>query len=771
MVHTSDFPFDIMDVAHLLRLHVKRRSPGYAYADCPLCGDRRGKLCLNLTKNAWVSNCCGEKGGMLALYGKVHRVGNSEAYHDICDELQTGDFAPAYVPTTMPSGGSMLSSKVRVKENEIPQSPPASEHNVHQTLSAMLSMLSLTSLHRNHLRTVRGLSDEEIERYGFKSTPPYFLCRSLTEKLISMGCTVEGVPGFYKNENGEWTVNFNSMTAGILIPAVGIEGLIHGAQIRLDKPLKSPDDPPDKQGAKYIWLASSSKPYGVTSGSPVFFVGDPFARVVYVTEGGLKACVSHALTNRTFVATAGANNTAGLEAVFSVLCRNGTQEIIEAADMDKYRNTAVNQGASKIYLLAKKYGMGCRRLTWNPNYKGFDDWQLALRRKEKKVKEAQEMNFKQQFLLGLCDIRHIDACVNQWHQMPEDGVELADYLGLSKEEMAVFLRTPEQLEPLLMQQRQYQKFRIYQLDLEEGRTVPFAFCGIDKMREAGFEQPPAGEYRLIHDGKILRLPGQAQHVVLERIYEQYNDDLPQDYQGRSISMSDVVELYDAETRAYFYCDTVGFTQVRFSPMLVKPMRGDQSGEQEPREAESWEPDERTADTPSIDLEQLQKQVNALSGEIAVNAIQLSETAERSHRAEITLQLDREKKLDGTVIFQGQTHEEAYQSLVNAINQAVRTLSDSVRIKQLPLKDMESYQACRRCGGTRLYDLEFRTDYAKARKHDAVNPGSPELTDDDVPYYVSGTFCMDCQSFCETDQVLGSIQKNASVGDVKEDGNG
>ena len=58
---------------------------------------------------------------------------------------------------------------------------------------------------------------------------------------------------------------------------------------------------------------------------------------------------------------------------------NGTEEIIEAHDMDKYSNQRTSNGASKIYLMARKNGMACRRLTWNPNYKGFDDWQLALR--------------------------------------------------------------------------------------------------------------------------------------------------------------------------------------------------------------------------------------------------------------------------------------------------------------------------------------------------------------------------------------------------------
>lgn len=129
---------------------------------------------------------------------------------------------------------------------------------------------------------------------------------------------------------------------------------------------------------------------GTSSGSPVHFIGDPCARVVYVIEGGLKAYICHALMGRTFVATAGANNVSQLDALFAFLQKNGTEEIIEAEDMDKYRNAMVDKGASKIYLMARKYGLNCRRLTWNPNYKGMDDWQLALRRKRQKRRRIRE---------------------------------------------------------------------------------------------------------------------------------------------------------------------------------------------------------------------------------------------------------------------------------------------------------------------------------------------------------------------------------------------
>ena len=51
-----DFPFTIVDVAALLNLPMKRTSGNSIYTDCPLCGDRRGKLNLNLQHNVWRCN-------------------------------------------------------------------------------------------------------------------------------------------------------------------------------------------------------------------------------------------------------------------------------------------------------------------------------------------------------------------------------------------------------------------------------------------------------------------------------------------------------------------------------------------------------------------------------------------------------------------------------------------------------------------------------------------------------------------------------------------
>ena len=415
-----DLPFGIMDVAGLLRLNIRRRAPGQVYVDCPICGDRRGKMNLNTEKDLWRCNYCGEGGGMLSLYAKVYGVSNSDAYREICDALAVNGFSPDY---TVPE---------KTTPAEAEQSDVASVQEVHQTLSMLLSMLTLIPAHREHLRSVRGLSDDEITRFGFKSTPPPFLCRSLTNRLVKAGCRVQGVPGFYVDDNGCWTVKFHQRTSGIIIPIFGVDGLIHGAQIRLDHPLKDKDDPPEKTGVKYLTLSSTGKRMGTTSGSPIHFVGDPCSRVVYVTEGCLKADVAHALMHRTFVATLGVNNTAKLDGLFAFLHRNGTEEIIEAEDMDKYSNEMVEKGASKIYALAARHGMRCRRLTWNPNYKGIDDWQLALRRKEQKMKEDPGMTFKEQYLNGLCGLEMLETCTKKWHAMKVDSISLRDYLGLTE---------------------------------------------------------------------------------------------------------------------------------------------------------------------------------------------------------------------------------------------------------------------------------------------------------------------------------------------------
>lgn len=582
--YPDEFPFGIMEVVELLHLRVRRQQANSVYVDCPFCGDRRGRMNVNFVKNVWRCNHCDEHGGMLALYAKLNHTTTSDAYWEIAEALcdntheehaRSGNEAqPQPASTGSPSSGARAAAAGHSSSERktVPQSDKASPAEIHQTLSLLLAQLTLRLAHREHLRSPkRGLSDEQIESLGFKSTPPPFLCRSITDRLIKQGCRVQGVPGFYRDDSGHWTMAFYKKTSGILIPAIGFDGRLQGFQIMLDVPLKHKDDPPEKPGAKYIWFSSSSKTDGTGSGSPVHLIGDPSARVVYVIEGLLKADISHCLTGRTFAAIAGANNTSPLDPLFALLAQNGTEEIIEAHDMDKYNNQMTMAGASKIYLTARKYGMNCRRLTWNPNYKGFDDWQLALRRENQRRKEIDRLSFKAQYLRGLCELAHIEDCIELWQHLAENKTCLTEYLGLTREEHETLLRQGrDALGALLEPQRRKQRFVLYQLELDEQKAIPFAFKELAALQKAGYEQPPAAMYCMVGAGEVYCPVEQSDAEILKRLFADCREELPEGCHGRPMALSDVVELDHSPRRVYYYVNGEHeFPQVKFSPMLAK----------------------------------------------------------------------------------------------------------------------------------------------------------------------------------------------------------
>lgn len=279
------FPYRYEDVVGLLDLHIRHKKPYSIDVDCPFCGDKRGKMNINLQKGVYRCNYCGDSGGMIAMYAKMYHISNQEAYSAICELLCVGETAPRFTPPI----------RTTVKTPEVSQELPIAPLTVRsQTYSYLFSMLRLSATHRQNLRD-RGLTDEHIDRYGYKSTPAFGYTKT-TALLMEMGCTVEGVPGFYVDDNGAWTMNFHPKCSGIIIPIVGIDAYTAGAQIRLDRPFNE---------RKYLWLSSTEKNKGSGSRSPVHFVGDPADKVVYVTEGALKATIAHSLSGKSFAAVAG----------------------------------------------------------------------------------------------------------------------------------------------------------------------------------------------------------------------------------------------------------------------------------------------------------------------------------------------------------------------------------------------------------------------------------------------------------------------------------
>lgn len=478
----DDYPFNILDIANILRLTVRRAVADSVYVDCPFCQKKKGKLNLNLTRNVWRCNRCGKSGYMFELYAELRGVTVSEAKLELAAILCGGE-------DLLGTTSAIPAVEAEKRSRAVELSTRASPEEIDHTMREMMNLLPLTAAHREHLNKVRGLSDDEIRILGLKSTPSYKLRHALPSKLLSMGCRVAGVPGFYMDKYGKWTANFTSWTAGILIPVHSVDGLFCGAQIRLDNPIRDNPDDLEDEGTKYIWFSTSGKYLGASSGSPVNLVGDSRAHTVYVTEGALKAGITHCLTNRSVLSIQGANNLGGLKDAFQYLHERGTELIVEALDTDKFSNANVAKGAQKIYLLARQCGMRCQSLTWNPNYKGIDDWQIALRRRAQKGKGDQAMNFKQAFLTGRCEITHLRECARAWEAGAKHTASLQGALGLDEQEFAAYQQQGEgALEALLIPQRKTQRFRIYQLDLSAGQILKDEKQYIDLVVERYFPE-------------------------------------------------------------------------------------------------------------------------------------------------------------------------------------------------------------------------------------------------------------------------------------------
>lgn len=102
------------------------------------------------------------------------------------------------------------------------------------------------------------------------------------------------------------------------------------------------------------------------------------------------------------------------------------------------------------------------------------------------------------------------------------------------------------------------KIKIYQINLQRDEKR-VAFASLDILPHfQGSAAVDAGIYDLVFDGEV-KANG------LEAVYRIFNLSHPEGYKGRSMSVSDVVEMTpeDREAPAYFFCDSIGFEEIEF----------------------------------------------------------------------------------------------------------------------------------------------------------------------------------------------------------------
>lgn len=107
------------------------------------------------------------------------------------------------------------------------------------------------------------------------------------------------------------------------------------------------------------------------------------------------------------------------------------------------------------------------------------------------------------------------------------------------------------------------KIKIYQINTDRD-NYGCAFMGMEWLKKTmGTDTPDSTIYDSVFEGEI-------HGTSPEDVYARFNWDLPSGYRGRSLSVSDVVEIGEgAEVEPGFYfCESIGFKKVDFDASLA-----------------------------------------------------------------------------------------------------------------------------------------------------------------------------------------------------------
>ena len=144
----------------------------------------------------------------------------------------------------------------------------------------------------------------------------------------------------------------------------------------------------------------------------------------------------------------------------------------------------------------------------------------------------------------------------------EDWNALTEYRAM-KEELAGSEATKEMLHEYGAKEQDENTFTIYQL--KDDVPVDYHFRSLDRLQENGLTVDPAN-YEKVYEATLT--PGMG----LERIFEKFNFDRPEDFKGHSLSVSDVVVLHQDGRDTAHYTDSIGFVDITKDFLLENPLK-------------------------------------------------------------------------------------------------------------------------------------------------------------------------------------------------------
>jgi len=367
-----------------------RKNYGNVDLICPAC--QRKKFSMNLDKmtgQCLRASCVynGNGNGLTYLeYAKAYKERIDGESYEI----------PALAEKILEKNGIFGAVGGNLKEEKPSkpvQSPLAPIKEVDKTYRTLLSLLRLHPEDRANLLS-RGFTDEQIKALNYKSYPDNksWDFRDICRKLRNQGCKLEGVPGFFINDSGEWTMKY--ITPGIMVPHKTVNNMIYGFQIRKRDSLRKTFENGEKE-PKCVWLSSGDFNHGTGAKTSInfstnFFMDSktnkqwlkvPNGKLV-LTEGAMKADLCRCLMpEMNLISVAGVQATTYLEQTLGYLKKLGISTIVLAYDMDYKTNESVFASVEKTKKIIKEAGMELAVLEWDSDLdgkecclKGLDDY-------------------------------------------------------------------------------------------------------------------------------------------------------------------------------------------------------------------------------------------------------------------------------------------------------------------------------------------------------------------------------------------------------------
>ena len=222
------------------------------------------------------------------------------------------------------------------------------------------------------------------------------------------------------------------------------------------------------------------------------------------------------------------------------------ESTVEQVEKNQQPNENLDRSKRKFFLTEN----GADEMFFNSYAGDNGKWELIRYSNEDILKAAKEPPYSTDFFLSLYEFvpKENEFFISESDEEFKDYIKSfnrqADFEGMEDEAMWGLIESAD---------KKVGRYTIYQLtDGEENHYKRFE--GLDRQPEP----VNISDYQAVYQGSLFDIDGENK---LESIFTKFNMDIPTDFTGHSLSVSDVVVTeIDGEKKAYF-CDRVGFAEI------------------------------------------------------------------------------------------------------------------------------------------------------------------------------------------------------------------